>query len=121
MSDTQLRPPSSNTRALVRILLDNFIPARLRFDIVGHEVQSAVFADLAHLDDGDLLDAIEGRFDVLVTIDRNMRLQPRIAGRPFSVAILRAPSNRPEDLRQCLPIRLTTLAVFKPSEVREIP
>ena len=45
---------------MVTILLDACVPQSLRSQIDGHQVETARFAGLDELPDGDLLDAIEG-------------------------------------------------------------
>jgi hypothetical protein len=55
-----------------RVLLDACVPHWLRKELPGFEVETAFFAGLDVISDSALLDAIEGRFDVLVTLDRNL-------------------------------------------------
>ena len=72
-----------------KVLLDACVPRRiwkeLRTDFV---VETSQDISLNDLDDGPLLDAIQGRFDVLVTRDRNLAYQQQIGGRSFSVIVL---------------------------------
>jgi hypothetical protein len=55
-----------------RILLDECVPHDLRHAITGNDVETARFAGVAQLTNGLLISAIEGRFDVLVTMDGNL-------------------------------------------------
>jgi hypothetical protein len=55
-----------------RVLLDACVPHSLRKHSVGVDAETAHFAGLDHLTDSALLDAMEGRFDMLVTLDRNL-------------------------------------------------
>ena len=59
--------------------------------------------DCHHLSDTDLLAAIESRFNVLVTLDRNLTFQQKIAGRSISVIVLRMAEQTPEAFRALLP------------------
>ena len=42
--------------------------------------------------------AIQDRFDAFVTIDSNLEFQQHIQGRPIIIVVIRAASNRLEDL-----------------------
>lgn len=74
----------------------------------------------SNLDNGELLDVMRGRFDALVTIDKGLSRQQRIADRPLAVVVLRAPSNRLADLLPLVPGLLTALAGLTAGEVREV-
>ncbi len=50
------------------------IPQDFRHEIPDFEVQTAGYARLNELDDTELLDAMAGRFDILVTTDTNRSL-----------------------------------------------
>ncbi len=72
----------------MRILLDECIPQDFRHQFRGQEnvdVQTARFAELHQCSDAELLDAIAGRFDLLITTDANLRYQQNLTGRPFAV------------------------------------
>jgi hypothetical protein len=49
---------------------------------------------------GELLALAETEFDVLVAIDTNLQYQQNLTGRKIAIVILRAHSNRLEDLSQ---------------------
>ncbi len=104
----------------MRVLLDACMPQDLRHEISGHEVQTAHFAGLADLDDGDLLDAIAGRFDALVTADKNMPRQHVIAGRPFCVVLVRTHHNLLDELKLLAPRIQQALMSAQAGEVVEI-
>ncbi len=82
----------------MRILLDNNIPYRFKNALAGLDVTHVQDVGLANLLDGPLLSAIDTKFDILVTMDRNLQYQRNLAGRSFSVVVLRATSNRFGDL-----------------------
>lgn len=104
----------------MRVLIDNCLPWRLGDAIVGHEVESVVKLRWAALDDGPLLDAMVGRFDVLVTVDKSIPFQQQLAGRPVALVVLRAKSNNLKDVLPLVPALLETLASIAPGEAREI-
>jgi len=104
----------------MRVLLDANIPRDLRHHITGHNVETARYAGLHDVDDGTLLDAMAGRFDVLVTGDGSIPYQQVIAGRPIAVVLLRARGNRIEDLQPLVSQLLAVLRQIKPGQIREV-
>jgi predicted nuclease of predicted toxin-antitoxin system len=72
----------------MRILFDQGTPVPLRRHLPAHVVETAYERGWAELDNGDLLNAAEGFFDVLITTDQNLCHQQRIAGRPLAVLVL---------------------------------
>ena len=105
----------------MRILLDECLPVDFRHDLVlSGQVETASFAGLAGISNGALLDAMSGRFDVLITIDAGLRYQQSITKRPVAVIVLRVPTNAIDDLRPLVPAILTALTSIKPGMVVEI-
>jgi predicted nuclease of predicted toxin-antitoxin system len=88
---------------MTRVLLDACVPHWLRRHLIGAAVETSHFAGLDNLPDSALLDAIEGRFDVLATLDRNMAYQQMIAERGLAVVVLRVPDQTPEAFRSLIP------------------
>jgi predicted nuclease of predicted toxin-antitoxin system len=82
----------------MRVLLDNNIPVRFLDLLSGLNATHVQEIGLCDLLDGPLLDAIDGRFDVLVTMDRNLRHQQNLTSRKLAVIVLRAKSNRIADI-----------------------
>ena len=69
----------------MRVLFDHGTPAPLRHDLVGHEVTTAYARGWSGLKNGELISAAEeGKFEVLVTTDKNLRYQqnPRSSRAP---------------------------------------
>jgi hypothetical protein len=75
----------------MRILFDQGTPAPLRHALSGHTVSTAYEMGWATLANGDLLEAADLGFDVLVTTDQNLPYQQNLEGR--SVAILVLPTT----------------------------
>ncbi|HXQ20406.1 MAG TPA: hypothetical protein VN812_01945 [Candidatus Acidoferrales bacterium] len=73
-----------------------------------------------NLDNGDLLDAMKGIFDALVTVDKRLPQQQRIKDRPFGVVVLRARSNRLSDLLPLVPDLLAALSTLDAGAVKEL-
>ncbi len=104
----------------MRVLLDNRVPWRFGEHISGHQVENVIALGWANLDDGPLLDAMAGKFDVLVTVDKSIPHQQTIAHRPFAVVLLRAKSNKLSSLVPLVSDLLAALRDVKPGEVKEV-
>jgi hypothetical protein len=90
---------------------------RLAREFSGHDVQTVSQLGWAGAKNGDLLTRAEGRFDVFITVDRNLSFQQQILDRDLAVVILRASSNRLEDLRPLVPKGLEVLASLAKGQV----
>lgn len=71
----------------------------------------------ASVDDGPLLDRLEGVADVFVTVDQNVPFQQRLHDRPFGTIILCARTNRLIDLLPLVPQLLATIPVVRSGQV----
>jgi predicted nuclease of predicted toxin-antitoxin system len=85
----------------MRILLDECLPARLRKELHGHDIQTVPGAGWDGVKNGRLLRLIAGSasYDVFVTMDKNLPSEQKTADLPFAIVVLRARSNRFEDTR----------------------
>ncbi len=102
------------------MLLDACVPQDLRHGLSLHDTVTARYAGPAHLGNGKLLDAMSGKFDVLVTTDAKLPFQQNLAGRPLAVIVLRARSIKLQELLPLVPALLAALDIVQPGEVREI-
>jgi hypothetical protein len=83
----------------MRVLLDERIDERFRNYLPGHDCQSARYAGLAGLKNGDLPTAAEkAQFDVFLTVDQGIEYQQNLTGRSIGIIIFRTKSNRLKDL-----------------------
>jgi predicted nuclease of predicted toxin-antitoxin system len=80
----------------MRILIDECLPVALKGNIVamGHECHTVRYAGFGSKKNGELLTIAEGRWDVLLTSDRNIKYQQNMTGRRVSILILCVESNR---------------------------
>jgi predicted nuclease of predicted toxin-antitoxin system len=99
----------------MRILLDECLPARFRRELNGHETHTVPQAGWPGFKNGRLLRLIasSGKFDVFLTVDKNLPRQQKISGLPFAVVVLRAKSNNLADVRPFAPEIPRRLAEFK--------
>ena len=83
----------------MRVLLDECLPRKLKSDLAEHEVGTAQEQGWAGWKNGALLQAADGRFDVFLTVDRNIPFQQNLQGLRIAVIAMVAKSNRFKDLR----------------------
>jgi len=107
----------------MRILLDECMDALLRRELPGHEVDTVAHAGWASTKNGKLLRKIadSGRFDVFLTMDKNLPSQQHIQSLPFAVVVFRAPSNKIADVRPLLPEFLRRVARFEAGHAYVLP
>ena len=100
----------------MRVLLDECLPRRLKRSLADHEVVTVPEAGWAGKSNGDLLRLASERFDVFVTVDRNLPAQQdRQAG--VAVVILATRSNRFQDIEPVVPELLNVLTTISKGTV----
>jgi hypothetical protein len=72
----------------VRILFDQGTPVPLRNYLGQHNVATAEEMGWSRLSNGQLLDAAETQFDLLITTDQGLRAQQNLADRKLAVLVL---------------------------------
>ena len=70
------------------MLFDQGTPVPLRKALTGHTVSTAFEMGWAELANGELLDAAEADFDILITTDQNLRHQQNLSGRRLAILVL---------------------------------
>ena len=70
------------------MLFDQGTPVPLRRALSGHTISTAFEMGWAEVDNGDLLNAVEGAFDTLITTDQNLRYQQNLTGRRLAILVL---------------------------------
>jgi hypothetical protein len=75
----------------MRVIFDTCVPRPLRKHLPGHEISTAQEMGWDRLRNGDLIQAAEVSFDVLVTSDQNVKYQQNLAGRKLALIVL--PTN----------------------------
>ena len=98
----------------MRVFLGECVDRRLARDIVGHEVKTAPDLGWTTIANGRLLALASQRFDVFVTVDRNLSFQQNLPAVSIAVIVLRAKTNRLADLRPLLPDLLAAIDAAPP-------
>src|SRR5262245_13865780 len=107
------------------LLLDECMPQRLKRDFMNCQVFTVqVFtvddAGLKGLKNGELLQAAAGKYDVLVTVDKNIPSQQNLLSLKISCLILRAKNNRYNTLKELVPKALAALEKIQPGDIEYI-
>ena len=101
----------------MKIFLDECVDWRLSREIVGHDVATAGAMGWTTIKNGELLRLAAERFDVFVTVDRNLTFQQNLESLPIAVVVLRAKSNRLADLTPLIPGLIAALERLPPRAV----
>jgi predicted nuclease of predicted toxin-antitoxin system len=106
----------------MRILADEYLPAALKATLtaLGHECETVRKAGFGSKKNGELLRLAEGRWDVLLTSDRNIKYQQNMTGRNVSIVILCAKSNRMKDLLPLMAACAQVLVSIQPGHIVEV-
>jgi hypothetical protein len=104
----------------VRLLLDESLPRRLGRLLGGHSVVSVADAGWSGLTNGRLLRVAQERFDCLLTADRSLVYQQSMPRFDIAVLVLRAKTNRLDDLAPLIPRVLELLPTLRPGQSAEI-
>lgn len=87
----------------MRVLLDECVPRALREQLPGHEVKTVAESGWSGVKNGELLRLAAQRYDVLLTVDRNLEYQQNFLGAEIAVIVIHAPSNDIAVLQPLMP------------------
>lgn len=106
----------------MKILIDECLPVALKGTLtgMGHECQTVRHAGYGSKKNGELLTLAEGRWDVLLTSDRNIKYQQNMTGHSVSILILCAKSNRLRDLLPLMAACAQALLAIQPGQVVDV-
>ena len=102
------------------MLLDECVTRFVKRDLIGHDVHTIEEASLKGLENGDLLRAASGTYDVLITVDQNLPYQQNVAGLNIAIIVLAAKRNSYARLKPLLPRALKALETIKSGDVMRI-
>jgi len=104
----------------MKILLDHCIDWRLGRSLPSHQIKSSQEMGWEGLKNGKLLAAAGASFEVLLTVDQNIKAEQNLSALPISVIVLIANSNRLRDLLPLVPSVETVLTTIRPGQLIEI-
>lgn len=85
------------------MLLDECVDRKLARELVGHAVTTVPQRGWAGIKNGQLLALAAQEFEAFITVDRRLAEQQDLAGFNIVVLLLRARTNRLQDLRPLVP------------------
>ncbi|MEX8547238.1 MAG: DUF5615 family PIN-like protein [Mucilaginibacter sp.] len=89
----------------MKILLDESLPRKLKYDF-GEEHEVLTVRDMGWLGkkNGKLLKLMtDNRFELFITVDRNLPYQQNLQRLPLTIIVLRAKNNTRETLKRLVP------------------
>jgi predicted nuclease of predicted toxin-antitoxin system len=102
----------------MKILIDECIPRKLKRNLPGHDCVTVPEAGLAGKENGELLLLAQQRgFEVFLTIDKGFEYEQNLSGMSIAVMIVRAASNRIDDLVPHIPGCLASLRSIKAGQL----
>ena len=104
----------------MKVLIDENLPRKLAAYLTGHECRTVAECGWAGKKNGELLLLAEQRFDVLLTLDKSVPYQQDISSHRIAILIVRARSNRIQDLLPCIPDCLAALSSIQPGAVTRV-
>ena len=106
----------------MRVLIDECAPSALRHVLVqhGHSCRTVQEKGWSGKKNGELLGLAENEFDVLITIDTNLRYQQNLTGRKIAIVLVLAPSNRLQILRARFSACAHALETIGPGDFVEV-
>lgn len=96
------------------------MPRGLVAELAGHEVRTVGQMGWKGLDNGQLLARAAERFDVLISMDRNLAVEHDLSQYRLGLVLVRASSNRIEGLRPLVPDIQRALGAAHPGELQRV-
>jgi hypothetical protein len=105
----------------MRVLLDENVPRKLKHRLAPeHEVVTVPERGWSGLLNGALLKAADAEFDAFITLDRGLEYQQDLEGRSLRVVVVRAVSNKYEDLLPLVPSIQAALVRLGPGSLARV-
>lgn len=94
----------------MKILIDECLPRKLKFELPNHDVQTVPEAGWAGKKNGELLRLMsDAEFEAFITVDSNMQYQQQLMDLPIGFIVLSAQNNKLETLQPLMPQVATAL------------
>jgi predicted nuclease of predicted toxin-antitoxin system len=104
----------------MKVLIDENLPRKLADHLKGHECRTVAECGWAGKQNGELLSLAGTEFEVLLTLDKNIPYQQDLKLGRIARLIVRAPSNRIQDLLLVIPDCLAALQSIGPGQVARV-
>ena len=104
----------------MRVLLDECVDVRLAASLAAVDVRTVADQGWLGISNGQLLALAAAEFDVFVTVDRNLPFQQHLPKFDIAVILLRAKTNRLDDLVLLAPDLVSAIPSAKKGVVTPI-
>jgi hypothetical protein len=104
----------------LKVLLDECVDSRLTASLGNFEVRTVADQGWVGISNGQLLSLAAAKFDVFVTVDRNLAFQQHLPKFDIAVILLRAKTNRITDLVALVPALVSVIPIAKAGVVTPI-
>ena len=102
----------------MKVILDENVPIQTARFLSGHDVTTVQREGWAGIGNGDLLNLIDGKFDVMLLADKNLRYQQNLAARQLAILVVQT-TNWPEIQKHLGPIS-DAVNALKPGDFTEL-
>jgi hypothetical protein len=102
----------------MKILLDECVPWPMHKLLVSHECTTAQRCGWGGIKNGELLRLAEGKFEVFITSDQNIRYQQNLAG--FQIAILELSTNDLRRIEAAAALVRSAVDAAQPGQVQHV-
>jgi predicted nuclease of predicted toxin-antitoxin system len=106
----------------MRVLLDECVPRKLKYVFIGagHICETVTELRLSGKKNGELLAIADPDYDVLVTVDKNIRHQQNLNVRNIALLVIRADSNDIDHISVQIEAALAALRSISSGTVVEV-
>lgn len=104
----------------MRVLLDENLPHDLISALAVHAVSTVQGMGWSGVENGELLRRAIGHTDAFVTMGRRLQDQQNVSVLPYGVVLIRAKSNRVQDLLPLVPEILSAIERSTAGQVEEV-
>jgi hypothetical protein len=104
----------------LKVLLDECVDVRLAASLATIDVRTVADQGWLGISNGKLLALAAAEFDIFVTVDRNLPFQQHLPKFDIAVILLRAKTNRIDDLALLVPDLISAISRAKKGVVTPI-
>ncbi len=104
----------------MRVLLDECVNPRVRSAFPDHPVKTVLEMGWCGITNGKLLALAQDRFDVFVTLDKNLEHQQNLGKLTFGIIVVSVPDNKIKSYRPIFDQLLQAAGVVVPGQVIRI-
>ncbi len=106
----------------MQVLLDECLPRKLKneLQLLGFSVTTVPEAGFAGKTNGELLRLMESKFNVFISLDKNIQYQQNLKSSTIAFILLMTVDSRYETLKILIPKIAALISTVKPSQIMVI-